>query len=65
MFSVDVTDIEQGERDPQNAEEAIATIEWKTLKGVQSTNDWKAKTILFNKMKAFRGYNFLFIRLYP
>jgi hypothetical protein len=48
MFIVDVTDIEQGESDPQNAEEARATIIWKTLKGVQKTNDWKAKTILFN-----------------
>lgn len=48
MFVVDVTDVEQGEKNPQNREEAIATVEWKTLKGVQKTNDWKAKTILFN-----------------
>jgi hypothetical protein len=50
MFTVDVTGIEQGEADPQNREEAMATVQWKTLKGVQETNDWKAKTILFNSI---------------
>jgi len=48
MFIVDVTDIKQGKKDPQNAEEAMATISWKTFKQVQKMNDWKAKSILFN-----------------
>jgi hypothetical protein len=48
MFKVNVTGVKQGEADPQNREEAMATNQWKTLKGVQETNDWKAKTILFN-----------------
>lgn len=48
LFKVDVTGVEQGEKEPQNREEAIATVEWKSLKDVQKTNDWKAKTILFN-----------------
>ena len=50
MFKVDVTGLEAGERDPQNAEEEIAETKWKTLKGIQMTNDWKAKTILFNSI---------------
>ena len=48
LFVVDVTDLEEGETNPQNAEEAKATISWKTLKAVQKTNDWKSKTIIFN-----------------
>ena len=48
MFTVDVTDIEQGDKDPQNAEEAMGSIRWKSLKEVQKMNDWKAKTIIFN-----------------
>lgn len=48
LFIVDVTGMEQGDKDPQNAEEAMATIVWKTFKQVQKMNDWKTKTILFN-----------------
>lgn len=48
MFVVDVTNIKQGAKDPQNAEEAMATVLWKSFKQVQKMNDWKTKTILFN-----------------
>lgn len=51
MFTVDVTNIIQGEADPQNKEEAMAKVVWKTLDGVKATNDWKTKTILFNSIQ--------------
>lgn len=50
MFTVDVTGITQGEADPQNKEEAMAKVVWKTLDSVKNTNDWKTKTILFNSL---------------
>ena len=48
MYAVDVTDMEQGERDPQNKEEAMAKVVWKTFKEVQKMNDWKTKSIIFS-----------------
>lgn len=48
LFVVNVTGVKQGKTDPQNAEEAMATIRWKNLKQVQKMNDWKTKSIIFN-----------------
>lgn len=48
MFIVDITGITIGERHPQNEEEAISSVTWKTSDEIRSTNDWKSKTILFN-----------------
>jgi hypothetical protein len=48
LFVVNVTGVKQGKTDPQNAEEAMATIRWKNFKQVQRMNDWKTKTIIFN-----------------
>lgn len=48
LFLVDVTDIKQGETDPQNETEAMAKLVWKDLKGISEMNDWKAKSIIFS-----------------
>ena len=50
LFAVNVTDIEVGERDPQNETEALAEVRWKTLDEVNKLNDWKTKTIVFNML---------------
>ena len=50
LYTVNVTGVTQGEKDPQNAEEAKMKTQWKTLKQVQKMNDWKTKTILFNRI---------------
>ncbi len=55
LFIVDVTDIEQGETDPQNETEAMASIVWKNFKEVKEMYDWKAKSIIFNFMAFLIG----------
>lgn len=50
MFIVDVTNIQQGDTDPQNETEAMSTVCWKNFKQVQSMNDWKTKSIVFSLM---------------
>jgi len=48
LFSVNVSGIVQGEKDPQNETEAMATVVWKSLDEVKKMNDWKTKTIVFH-----------------
>lgn len=50
LFIVDVTNVDEGEKDPQNETEAMADVRWKTFKEVQKMNDWKTKSIIFNKI---------------
>lgn len=48
LFFVDVTNVKPGKRSPQNKEEEMGEVRWKTFKQVQKMNDWKTKTIIFN-----------------
>lgn len=47
LFVVNVEGVVQGEKDPQNETEAMATVVWKNLDEVKKMNDWKTKTIVF------------------
>lgn len=46
LFLVDVTDLEQGERVPQNETEALASVVWVSDEDIAQGPDWKAQSIL-------------------
>lgn len=48
LYVVNVTGLSSGKKDPQNAEEEMSEIRWKTLEQTKKMNDWKTKAIIFS-----------------
>ena len=51
LYFVDVTGIEEGEREPETAMEAIAEVTWTSSQEVMMGHDWKAITIIGKMME--------------